>query len=102
MTVGNAAAATAALRRSPLPPAHARLLLQITGYDAKYRKHSVRYRDGDTAELALRHEAVQVRLDHCCWRCCCGCWGQGCRALLLLCLLLLCLLLLWCTPCPKA
>lgn len=29
-------------------------------YDPKSRKHSVRYRDGDTQELVLRHEAVQV------------------------------------------
>lgn len=34
---------------------------QITSFDPKTKKHGVRYRDGDTADLALRHEAVQVR-----------------------------------------
>jgi hypothetical protein len=32
---------------------------QITDYDPKSRKHSVRYRDGDTQELHLRNEAVR-------------------------------------------
>lgn len=37
----------------PAPPE------QIVSYDAKARKHKVRYRDGDTQELVLRDEAVQ-------------------------------------------
>ena len=34
---------------------------QIMSFDPKTKRHSVKYRDGDTAELELRHEAVQVR-----------------------------------------
>lgn len=34
---------------------------QIMSFDPKTKLHSVKYRDGDTAELELRHEAVQVR-----------------------------------------
>jgi len=35
-------------------------------FDPKTKLHSVKYRDGDTAELELRHEAVQVRPLHGC------------------------------------